>query len=931
MSGRRVLTPLHSDQLRICEGDLFPSSRYPYSCYRALSAAGAGGGGAVVSAVLQPADDAAGGGHPPRIAEWGRIFALKAVRSSPLFAIQGAMEVHLLHTLDRERERALAAERAARAGGAHGGAPAGGGGPLNGVVRMVEHFSCRGHLCIVQEFLPCSLLDVLSANSFAGLPLRAIAGILRQLCATVHALHALGLVHADVKPENVMLFGSGADALLGRVPSTDDGGGGGSACEAAGAVEKASPPRAAHGGCGGGAAPSHAHSSVEDFPKKRELRAHTSATLPASPWRPPVSPVPEEPPMEEAPRPWDVGEPSYLFRPAAEAELPPVYDPALPPPQDAPPVTRYDPALPVHLRLIDFGSAGFENSCATLRRGQYAQTRFYRAPEVLLGLPFSGAIDMWGVGCVGMELLLGLPLIPGCDEHDVVRRMMVLFGYPPEWMLALGASREKFFLPREGGGGPGGCAPGKAWVTLPRDWDAHGGGSGTRKHSSSMDAAWPGGRGACVSAARRAMAAARARYPPMHPPASAGAAAAATATTYERSLPYLPAPRSAWRLRSREEWAQWLSARGEGGHPAALPPSRHYVPLAPLQEVALSQRGPLLSNLTLDAQQGLVAHAGAALAALEGAGGGAAGAPLPLPAALLAAPSEERAALLLFADFTARVLCLDPFQRLTAEEALRHPFLAGEGGGGGAQRDPRALAAENAGVRARRQEALHEALGGGDCASGGLPQWAAESAERVAATVAGGALPPWAAAAVAVETAERVAAVVAGGGQPQWAAVVATPAAAAAAAGGGGGSPPPCAPPAPQRQPSLSSPQLTSPSSQQLTRIPGTVFHVTRTRATSSADGSGGGGGGGCGGGGGGAAGAALFAAYPPLPASAPSTPRPAPLRAPVLELPGALPPGLAIAPFQLTSSSARVSPGGNNMPPSPLSSPRNRSGSGFR
>eukprot|EP01035_Chromulina_nebulosa_P018251 gene18251-23924_t len=42
----------------------------------------------------------------------------------------------------------------------------------------------------------------------------------------------------------------------------------------------------------------------------------------------------------------------------------------------------------------------------------YIQSRFYRAPEILLGIPYNGAIDMWSFGCVCVELYLGLPLFP---------------------------------------------------------------------------------------------------------------------------------------------------------------------------------------------------------------------------------------------------------------------------------------------------------------------------------------------------------------------------------------------------------------------------------------------------------------------------------------------------------------------------------------
>ena len=45
---------------------------------------------------------------------------------------------------------------------------------------------------------------------------------------------------------------------------------------------------------------------------------------------------------------------------------------------------------------------------------------FFRAPEVILGLPFNEAIDMWSLGCVIAELFLGWPLYPGSSEYDQV-------------------------------------------------------------------------------------------------------------------------------------------------------------------------------------------------------------------------------------------------------------------------------------------------------------------------------------------------------------------------------------------------------------------------------------------------------------------------------------------------------------------------------
>ena len=75
-------------------------------------------------------------------------------------------------------------------------------------------------------------------------------------------------------------------------------------------------------------------------------------------------------------------------------------------------------AAEYEIKVIDFGSACFEDS-GTMH--PYIQSRFYRSPEVLLGLPYDGAIDVWSLGCICAEMFLGLPLFPGVSEHNQVR------------------------------------------------------------------------------------------------------------------------------------------------------------------------------------------------------------------------------------------------------------------------------------------------------------------------------------------------------------------------------------------------------------------------------------------------------------------------------------------------------------------------------
>jgi len=83
------------------------------------------------------------------------------------------------------------------------------------------------------------------------------------------------------------------------------------------------------------------------------------------------------------------------------------------------------------VKVIDFGS-----SCRSNRRMySYIQSRFYRSPEVMLGLPYSVAIDMWSLGCILVEMLTGEPLFSGSDQFDQMQKIVKILGMLPEPML----------------------------------------------------------------------------------------------------------------------------------------------------------------------------------------------------------------------------------------------------------------------------------------------------------------------------------------------------------------------------------------------------------------------------------------------------------------------------------------------------------------
>jgi serine/threonine protein kinase len=84
------------------------------------------------------------------------------------------------------------------------------------------------------------------------------------------------------------------------------------------------------------------------------------------------------------------------------------------------------------VKIADFGS-----SCVIGQPlFQYFQSRFYRAPEVILQMGVDTAVDIWGAGCVLAEMAIGEPLFQGTDERDQLKRFVEVIGQPPAFMRA---------------------------------------------------------------------------------------------------------------------------------------------------------------------------------------------------------------------------------------------------------------------------------------------------------------------------------------------------------------------------------------------------------------------------------------------------------------------------------------------------------------
>ncbi|KAL0077841.1 hypothetical protein J3Q64DRAFT_1641178 [Phycomyces blakesleeanus] len=98
-----------------------------------------------------------------------------------------------------------------------------------------------------------------------------------------------------------------------------------------------------------------------------------------------------------------------------------------------------------NIKVIDFGS-----SCMhTEQVYSYIQSRFYRSPEIILGMTYNMSIDMWSLGCILAELCTGLPIFPGENEQEQLAYIMEVMGVPERYLIEK-SSRKDFFFDIDG-------------------------------------------------------------------------------------------------------------------------------------------------------------------------------------------------------------------------------------------------------------------------------------------------------------------------------------------------------------------------------------------------------------------------------------------------------------------------------------------------
>jgi mitogen-activated protein kinase 15 len=95
------------------------------------------------------------------------------------------------------------------------------------------------------------------------------------------------------------------------------------------------------------------------------------------------------------------------------------------------------------VKIADFGLARSLEHQEDAHMTEYVATRWYRAPEILLGsVHYTYGVDMWSIGCILGELIGGKPMFPGTSTLNQLERVMEVSGRPTGDLAAISPHAE---------------------------------------------------------------------------------------------------------------------------------------------------------------------------------------------------------------------------------------------------------------------------------------------------------------------------------------------------------------------------------------------------------------------------------------------------------------------------------------------------------
>ncbi|KPI88435.1 protein kinase-like protein [Leptomonas seymouri] len=316
-------------------------------------------------------------------------------------------------------------------------------------VGILDSFEDAGHVCIVSELLDRNLFEVLRNRGFGPLSLSEVRQVAKHVLSALAALHHKGFIHCDIKPENIMLRCSDStstDNSPSLGPFNNDGFNNSSCSNRSGEQQDSNNTlapgqemmdsncnvnnqlwrnsNAIDAAAGNSRSAAFFESEVNfgfspRYGQKGTARSSNGNAVLSSSNLDPL---------------FGISLTSYNSSGTRndiriERNFPMLGEEAAKRPRRSISISPY-----CRTCLIDFGAVRRFNENTYYD----VQSLWYRAPEVLCGLPYTTAIDSWSVGCVLFELFTGKPFFPGESPQQQLSLIVQHVGYPSQTALSMG-------------------------------------------------------------------------------------------------------------------------------------------------------------------------------------------------------------------------------------------------------------------------------------------------------------------------------------------------------------------------------------------------------------------------------------------------------------------------------------------------------------
>jgi serine/threonine-protein kinase SRPK3 len=283
------------------------------------------------------------------------------------------------------------------------------------LIRSFDHNDDGKHRCFVMELMACSLYDIIKRNT-SGIKFEYVMRCTHQVLKGLSDIHRHNVIHGDVKPENILLSGTNTKhkELFKKLEL--------------GKIVK-SKIRNKNAFNDGGVQNKIIKELEKKMSKDKEISEYDSD--------------------DSIGTDSEIGVIEKLSVSTCDSDEYDYYDDS---------ESEYMSVVSdngcdidtlfaqLQIKLTDMGNTiltGQKKKCSI-------QTCYYRAPEVLLGLNYDTATDMWAVGCTIYELLTGKILFDAEDyEGNTIRHHLFLIikklGMIPEELIAKSPNKDIFF------------------------------------------------------------------------------------------------------------------------------------------------------------------------------------------------------------------------------------------------------------------------------------------------------------------------------------------------------------------------------------------------------------------------------------------------------------------------------------------------------